>query len=71
MATPHQLTKKERVKLAREVRRLAGLYILFQQQHIQVENVDWQEIAWERLGDAAVALSDLIEREREIRGNKP
>lgn len=69
-ASANQLTKRERLKLAREVRKLIGLYILFQEHHIQIAHVDWEDIAWEKLGDAAVALSTLIDREREVREAK-
>lgn len=67
MASAHQLTKGQRLKLAREVRALMGQYILFQEHHIQIAHVDWEDIAWEKLGDAAVVLSTLIDREREVR----
>lgn len=69
MASAHQLSKKERVRAAREVRKLVGLYVLHSEHNISLDGVDWDDIAWDYLGKAAVALSDLIERERAIRAS--
>lgn len=67
MASDHQLTKKERIKLARTARQQIGLYILHLEHNISIDGIDWPDIAWEKLRDAAVSLSDLIERERAVR----
>lgn len=67
MASDHQLTKGERVKLARQARQQIGLYVLHLEHRISIDGIDWEDIAWEKLRDAAVSLSDLIERERQHR----
>jgi hypothetical protein len=58
------MTKRDRLKRARDARKALGLYLLFQKPHVRQGHADADEIAWLCLLDAQRELAGLIAVEK-------